>query len=78
VIYLSNYTTISVPDEVKRTLEKVKGNKEWGEFLLELYKEADRARRVRAFEKLAEILSPEDLEAVAESSRGFRQELKLR
>jgi predicted CopG family antitoxin len=75
---LSNYTTISVPDDVKKALEKVKGDREWGEFLLELYREADRARRVRAFEKLVEVLSPEEVETVSESSRSFREGLRLR
>lgn len=75
---MSNYTTISVPDDVKKALEKVKGDREWGEFLLELYREADRARRVRAFEKLVEVLSPEEVETVSESSRSFREGLRLR
>jgi len=75
---LSNYTTISVPDDVKKALEKAKGDREWGEFLLELYREADRARRVRAFEKLVEVLSPEEVEKVSESSRRFREGLRLR
>ncbi len=75
---MSNYTTISVPDDVKKALEKAKGDREWGEFLLELYREADRARRVRAFEKLVEVLSPEEIEKVSESSRRFREGLRLR
>jgi hypothetical protein len=32
---MSKYSTISVPEEVKQTLEKNKGDKEWGEYLLE-------------------------------------------
>ena len=37
VTSLAKYATISVPVEVKKTLEKVKGGDEWGEFLLKLY-----------------------------------------
>ena len=32
--------TISVPDDVKRLLEKAKGREDWGSFLLRLYFEA--------------------------------------
>ena len=32
---MSKYATISVPVEVKKRLEELKGEKEWGEFLLE-------------------------------------------
>jgi len=75
---LSKYSTISVPEEVKKVLGRAKGEKEWGDFLLDLYTEADRARRMRAFEKLVEKLSDEDLESVLESSRDFRESLKFR
>ena len=75
---MSNYTTISVPEEVKRALERAKGDREWGDFLLDLYREADRARRVKAFGKLVEVLSEEDLRAVEESSKGFREGFRLR
>lgn len=78
MIELSNYTTISVPEEVKRTLEGAKGDREWGEFLLDLYREADRARRAGAFRKLVEVLSEEDLRAMEESSESFREGFKLR
>ena len=36
VTELSKYATISVPVEVKKRLEELKGEKEWGEFLLEI------------------------------------------
>jgi hypothetical protein len=35
---LRRYSTISVPEEVKRILERAKGEREWGPFLLELYR----------------------------------------
>jgi predicted CopG family antitoxin len=75
---LSKYSTISVPEEVKKVLERAKGEKEWGGFLLDLYTEADRDRRIKAFEKLMETLSDEDLESVLNSSREFRESLKFR
>jgi predicted CopG family antitoxin len=75
---LSKYSTISVPEEVKKVLERAKGEKDWGSFLLDLYTEADRDRRIKAFEKLMETLSDEDLESVLNSSREFRESLKFR
>lgn len=75
---MSKYSTISVPEEVKKVLERAKGEKDWGGFLLDLYTEADRDRRIKAFEKLMETLSDEDLESVLNSSREFRESLKFR
>ncbi len=75
---MSNYSTISVPDEVKKILEQAKDGKDWGEYLLEIYKEATRARRLHAFERLVEKLSQEDLESIKESSKTFRESLELR
>jgi len=75
---LSNYSTISVPEEVKRVLERAKGEKEWGAFLLEIYTEADLAKRIKAFKRLVEKLSDRDLESIGKSSREFREGLKLK
>ena len=75
---LSNYSTISVPEEVKKILERAKGEKEWGTFLLEMYTEADLAKRTKAFKKLAEKLSYEDLESIVKSSREFREGLRFK
>ena len=72
---MSKYSTISVQEEVKKVLERAKGEKEWGDFLLDLYNEADRARRTKAFEKLVEKLSDEDLESVLKSRSEFRESL---
>ncbi len=75
---MGKYATISVPAEVKRVLEEVKGEDEWGNFLLNLYTEAKMLRSVKAFEQLAETLTEEDLKAILESSREFRERFSLR
>jgi predicted CopG family antitoxin len=36
----TEYSTISIPKDVKKRLERAKGKKEWGEFITELYNEA--------------------------------------
>lgn len=75
---LSKYATISVPIEVKERLEKAKGEKEWGEFLLEICTEGQRLKGKKAFEELRQLLSKEDLKAIRESSKEFRENFKLR
>jgi predicted CopG family antitoxin len=70
---MSKYATISVPSEVKKRLEKAKGGKEWGDFLLELYTERKLLKSKKAFEELARLLTNEDLKAIAESSDEFRE-----
>lgn len=75
---LTEYATISVPKDVKKRLEKAKGKKEWGEFLLELYTEGKRLKSKKAFEELTAILTREDLKAATESSREFREKFALR
>ena len=67
-----------MPEDVKRTLERAKGERGWGAFLLEIYKEADNAKRREAFNRLAEELSEEDLGSIARSSEEFREGLKFR
>ena len=75
---MGKYATISVPVEVKRVLEKAKGGDEWGEFLLNLYAEVKRLKSKRAFEELAGTLTEEDLKAILESSREFRERFTFR
>jgi predicted CopG family antitoxin len=75
---LSKYSTISVPEEVKKALEKAKGEREWGTYLLNLYVEANTARRAKAFEQLVEKLSNEDLESIIKSSKELRERFKFR
>jgi len=77
-INLRKYVTISVPVEVKKILEKVKGEEEWGKFLLSLYMEVNRMKSEKAFKELTEILTEEDFKAIAESSREFRKRFTFR
>ncbi len=72
------YATISVPKEVKETLEKKKGTKEWGEYLLNLYEEAKKLRRERAFAELTKSLTEDDLKKIEMSKREFRGRFSLR
>ena len=51
---IMRYFTISVPEDVKRRLEKAKGKRQWGEFLLALYEEAQRLRSERTFRELSD------------------------
>jgi hypothetical protein len=78
VIELSKYATISVPIEVKKRLEELKGEKDWGEFLLDTCTEGQRAKSKKALEELRKLLSKEDIEAMRESSKEFRENFKLR
>jgi len=75
---LDNYSTISVPKRVKKILERNKGDSDWGEYLLQLYSEARRRRRLEAFERLRKTLSKEELERILEESKAFRKEFALR
>jgi len=75
---LRKYATISVPVEVKKRLEEMKGNKEWGEFLLDSCTEGQRLKGKKAFEELRKLLTDEDLEAIRKSSKEFRENFKLR
>lgn len=75
---MGNYSTISLPKRLKEILERDKGDSDWGEYLLQLYSEAKRRRRLEAFEKLGKILSKEDLERILEESKAFRREFALR
>ena len=75
---MGRYTTISVLREVKELLAKEKGNRNWSEFLLELYREARTARARRAFEELRRMLSDEELKEIAGSSIEFRERFRLR
>ena len=74
---MSKYATISVPADVKKRLEKAKGDKEWGEFLLELYTERRLLKSKKAFDEVACLLTEEDLKSMAESSLEFREKFTL-
>lgn len=75
---MGKYVTISVPADVKRLLEKVKGRDEWGKFLLNLYAEVKTLKSKRAFEELASTLTEEDLKAILESSKELRERFAFR
>jgi len=75
---MSKYATISVPKEVKARLEKIKGDKEWGDFLIEMCTEGQRLKGKNAFEELRQLLTKEDREAIRKSSREFRENFELR
>lgn len=75
---MRRYVTISVPVEVKRILERAKGGRERGEFLLSLYMEAKALKGRRAFEELRETLSEEELDGILSSSEEFRRRFSLR
>ncbi|MEA2090213.1 MAG: hypothetical protein U9O89_05590 [Thermoproteota archaeon] len=75
---LTKYTTISVPADVKKVLENAKGSDEWGNFLLKLCNEVKRLRSKKAFEQLARTLTDEDMKAILESSREFRERFAFR
>ncbi len=75
---MSKYSTISVPEEVKAALEKRKGDKDWGQYLLELYEAAEEEKRRRALEKMRGMLTEEDYDNMRRSSEEFRERFKLR
>ncbi|RLE66028.1 MAG: hypothetical protein DRJ47_03430 [Thermoprotei archaeon] len=74
---MRKYATISVLRKVKEILEKEKKNRDWSEFLLELYKEAKTARARTAFEELRRLLNENDLEEILRASREFRKGFRL-
>jgi predicted CopG family antitoxin len=74
---MSKYATISVPIDVKKRLEKAKGEREWGEFLLELYTERRLLKSKRAFEELSNLLSDQDIDEMAKSSEEFREKFSF-
>jgi len=75
---LTKYATISVPIDIKNRLEKAKGKKEWGEFIISLYTETQKLRSKKAFTELTEILTQEDLKAITESSKEFKENFAFR
>jgi len=75
---LSDYSTISLPKKIKEILDKDKGDMDWGEYLLRLYREAKEKRRREAFEKLRRALSEEDLERILREHEKFRKEFRFR
>ena len=74
----TDYSTISIPKDVKKRLEKAKGKKEWGEFIVELYNEAQYQKSKKAFDELANLLTDDDLKAMKRSSKEFREKFAFR
>jgi predicted CopG family antitoxin len=75
---MTKYSTISIPEDIKKKLEKVKGEKEWGQFIIDLYDEAQSLKRKKAFDELACMLTEEDLKAMTQSSNEFREKFAFR
>jgi hypothetical protein len=78
VVKLINYATISVPLEVKKRLQQLKGEKEWGEFLVETCTATQQLRSKKALNELRKLLTKQDLEALRQSSKEFRENFKFR
>ena len=78
MISLSKYVTISVPVNVKKRLEKLKGDMDWGEFLLKLCDEYERFSREKAFLELVELLDEKDLGRIEKASKEFRKNFRLK
>lgn len=74
---MKKWVNISVPEDVKRRLMERKGNQTWGDYLLDLAKTGETAKRKEAYRKLRELLTEEDFENMRESSRKFREEFTL-
>jgi len=74
----TEYSTISIPKDVKKRLEKAKGKKEWGEFITDLYNEAQYQKSKKAFDELASLLTNDDLKAIKRSSKDFREKFAFR
>ncbi|RLE93262.1 MAG: hypothetical protein DRN04_07665 [Thermoprotei archaeon] len=75
---MRKYSTISIPVEVKRVLEKDKGKESWGEYLMKLYNDSRIYRKKKAFQELVKLLDEEDLRNIEIESKKFRENFKLR
>jgi len=75
---MSKYSTISVPEKIKQTLEENKGERDWGEYLLELYTKAEEEKKKQALEKISSLLTEEDFEKMKKSSEKFREDFVIR
>ncbi|MCW4050760.1 MAG: hypothetical protein NWE89_13600 [Candidatus Bathyarchaeota archaeon] len=71
---MRKYSTISVPIEVKEMLKKKKGERNWGEYLFELFMVAERTKKDQAFNELIKLLDENDLRKIEESSKSFRED----
>ncbi len=74
-------TTITIPSEIKKELEKLKGNKTWAEFLkelIEIYKEYRKMKIREAIKRLKETFTKEELEELEKRVMEWRKNFKLR
>lgn len=63
------YTTISVSQEIKSELEKLKGSKDWNEFfkeIIEILKER-KLMKLKELENKIKMLSEEEVKAIEEA-----------
>ena len=75
---MSKITTISVKENVKMKLDKMRKGKDWSSFLLEIAEKAEKYDKAKAIKELRTILSDEELDKIAEECKHFRKGFKLR
>ncbi|MHA1723191.1 MAG: antitoxin VapB family protein [Candidatus Baldrarchaeia archaeon] len=71
---MSRYTTITIKKEVKEKLEKLKKNKSWDDFLMNLLKEYVKLKKIEAAKKLENSFTKEELETLEDAIK--REKLK--
>jgi len=72
------YTTIPVSIEVKEMLNRLRGNKDWSEFLRDLVQENIRLKRVIAARRIQERFDSKVEKSIRESHLLFRKSFRLR
>ncbi len=70
-------TSITLRKSTKSHLQSLKGKKNWSTFLEEVYMEKKNKRDKNSMAKLRELLSDDDLDKIATSSKKFRKEFRL-
>ena len=54
-------TTITISKRTKQLLETIKGDKDWDEFLFDIYKILRMQRKLKALKELRKLITDEDL-----------------
>ena len=54
-------TTITISKRTKQLLEAIKGDKDWDEFLFDIYKILRMQRKLKALKELRKLITDEDL-----------------
>ncbi len=75
---MGEYETISVKKGTKAAIGDEKGDREWDEYIVYLYNEAKEAKRMKAAQRLRELLTDNDLEKMREASKKFRENFELK